>query len=63
MKADIKLNVKEIEQIIREYVHKQVGTEPTAIRFTITDRSEGDYRDSWKVSELTEAVVTVDLKV
>jgi hypothetical protein len=61
MKAEIKLTVTEVEKILKDYVAKQTGSTPSAIRFDIGQVTEGDQRDSWVVTKLKEAVVTVDL--
>lgn len=61
MKADIKLSVTDIEKILKDYVAKQTGSTPSAIRFDIGQVTEGDQRDSWVVTKLKEAVITVEL--
>jgi hypothetical protein len=61
MRAEIKLTVSEIEKILKDYVAKQTGSTPSAIRFEIGKVTEGDQRDSWVVTALKEAVLTVDL--
>ncbi len=61
MKADIRLSVTEIEKILKDYVAKQTGSTPSAIIFEVGKVTEGDQRDSWTVTKLKEAVITVDL--
>ena len=61
MKAEVKLTVKEVEKILMDYVAKQTGSSPSTIRFEIGNVTEGDQRDSWVVTKLKEAVITVDL--
>jgi hypothetical protein len=62
MRAEIRLTTTEIERILKEYIAKQTGSTPSAIRFDIGQVTEGDQRDSWVVTKLKEAVITVDLK-
>lgn len=62
MRAEIRLNTTEIEEILKAHVAKEIGSQPSAIRFDIGNVTEGDQRDSWVVSKLKEAVITVELK-